>query len=123
MTAYIAVDGNRIGSLIEALLISEDLESATQLSRSLVSAINRLEELVVIHSGRVVFAGGDNLLAEILSSDEQFLISLSQKLKTAFEEFTQCTASVGIGYRPRDAYLALKLAKGSPLPKSITIIK
>jgi hypothetical protein len=107
-TVYLGIDGDRIGTKIEGLVIMGDLEAVTDLSERIKLALNKVEE-IILSSGqrsRVIFSAGDSILAEM-----EFDRELCEGLIELFAEISGCTASAGIGRTPADAYLALKLAK------------
>jgi GTP cyclohydrolase III len=115
MTLFLAVDGDKVGSRLEALIVAEELERVASFSLDVVKAIRKMTELIEQKHGILVFAGGDNLLATFdeVESRDLDVEELGCALMRIFLEATNCTISIGIGCRPRDAFLALKLAKGS----------
>ena len=125
MTLFLAVDGDKVGSRLEALIVAEDLERAASFSQDVVNAIRKMTELIEQKHGIIVFAGGDNLLAKFdgVESPELAIDELGYILMRIFLEASNCTMSIGIGYRPRDAFLALKLAKGSDKTKLVHLRK
>lgn len=123
MTIFLSVDGDRVGAKLEALLITEKLEEATSFSVEVASATLRMTKLIEHKNGIIIFAGGDNLLAKFDDSEstDSFIDEIKDALNKIFFEATNCTISIGLGNRPRDAYLALKLAKGSDKEKFIDL--
>lgn len=108
MKVYIGIDGDRVGEKVEALIVAGNLKGVAALSRKVKSAIEKIESTIVSSGGKVIFSGGDSILAE-MELDEQQCDNLVQM----FHDITGCTASAGVGNTPIEAYLALKLAKGS----------
>jgi GTP cyclohydrolase III len=108
MSTYFAIDGDKIGTKLEALIIAGQLKEAAELSRQVALAIIQIEQIITTSNGNPIFSGGDNLLAEVKLNEGQ-----CRDLVRLFNDITKCTASAGIGDTPREAYLALKLAKGS----------
>lgn len=115
MKIFLALDGDKVGSKLEAMIVAEDLERVASFSCNVVGAIKKMTELIERNQGIIIFAGGDNLMAEFDDVKNPTLIvdELGHILRKIFSDSTGCTASIGIGYRPRDMFIALKLAKGS----------
>jgi GTP cyclohydrolase III len=67
------------------------------------------KELVNSFDVKVVFYGGDNLLASV--SLDKFEKEILEKLRFEFFKRSDSTLSIGLGESPQQAYLALKLAK------------
>lgn len=107
MKTYIGIDGDRVGEKIEALVVARNLKGATDLSRKVKLAIEQIEKVILSSGGKVIFSGGDGILAEAEFDKQQ-----CNDLVRIFYDTTGCTASAGIGSTPVKAYLALKLAKG-----------
>ena len=114
MKVYIGIDGDKVGEKIEALIVAGNLQKVAALSRKVQFAIKKLEDAIISSGGRVIFSGGDSILAEIELDEQQ-----CDNLVRMFHDITGCTASAGIGNTPIEAYLALKLAKGSDSEKVI----
>jgi len=112
---FLSIDGDKIGAKLEALIITEELEQASLFSDNVTSAVCLMKKFIQEKRGMIVFSGGDNILAKFEDSENSDLIAkgLIQHLNNIFFESTGCTMSIGIGSRPRDAFLALRLAKGS----------
>ncbi len=121
MTIFLALDGDKVGSRLEAMIVAEDLERVASFSHCVAEAIKKMTELIEQNHGVIIFAGGDNLMAEFDDAKNANLIidELGRVLRNIFFEATGCTASIGIGYRPRDTFIALKLAKGSDKTKLV----
>jgi len=107
---YVSVDGNRIGSKIEALMIRGDIPGVTALSRQINTARIEVEHQISQLGGEVIFSGGDSVFAQFHSAIK---IADVTPLVDLFFSISGCTASAGIGTTPQETYLALKLAKGS----------
>ncbi len=109
---YIAVDGDDVGRRLEYYMIINDSTSLTAFSTDFRSSMTWLEDrLIQIFNAKILFSGGDNLLAEISLQNE-----FANPLSTLHLQFTQKsnnTLSVGVGSTLREAYFALKIAKAS----------
>jgi len=123
MTIFLAIDGDKVGAKLEVLLITEKLDQATLFSLKVTSAIGKMVELIEQQQGIIIFAGGDNIMAKFdeLGDLDTIVNELGYSLNQIFFEVTGCTTSIGIGHRPRDAFLALKLAKGSDKSKLVDL--
>src|SRR6266498_3849452 len=109
-TIYVAADGDNVGSRLEYLVITNNIEALKEFSTKFNAAMEWFEnELEVCFSASMVFFGGDNLLASITSN--KFARESLERLRFEFSKRAQSTLSIGIGDTPQQAYLALKLAK------------
>lgn len=106
MTYLLFVDGDRVGAQIEGAVAAGDLVVAARLSDVVGRAIIEVVRLLEAHGGRVVFVGGDNVLAHAPATDEMIA-----ELLACYAHLTGMTASVGVGTSSNEAYLALKIAK------------
>lgn len=120
MTTYIGLDGDKVGARLEAYIIAGDVQGAAELSKKVSQAVGRLEKLIEEHGGQVIFAGADSVLA--MTSDH-FGRQECEQLAQVFLDITGCTASIGIGRKPVEAYLALKLAKARNSGSVVTFIE
>ncbi len=112
---YLAIDGDDVGHRLEYFILTNDSHSLRSFSSTFASAMAWLEQELRSSLGlTLIFSGGDNLLACLnADSDSNDLIDLLERLRNAFAERAESTLSVGVGGSPREAYLALKLAKAS----------
>jgi nucleotidyltransferase/DNA polymerase involved in DNA repair len=108
MRSFLGIDGDRVGAQLEALIVTGDLRGAATLSENVGRAVEEIKQAVVSFGGTVIFAGADSILAETSAPADR---KQCRHLGRIFFEITGCTASVGIGRTPVEAYLALKLAK------------
>jgi GTP cyclohydrolase III len=107
---FIAVDGDNVGSHLEYFAITNNVEALKAFSQKFNSAMDWFEkELVNSFDVKVVFYGGDNLLASV--SLDKFEKEILEKLRFEFFKRSDSTLSIGLGESPQQAYLALKLAK------------
>lgn len=109
---YVAIDGDNVGSYLEYLMLTDNMDSLIYFSSTYNSAmVNLIENLTKAFGGFVIFEGGDNLLISI----EQSVFSVEQleQIRISFAELSGKTLSIGLGSNAREAYFALKLAKTS----------
>ena len=120
---FIAVDGDKVGAKLEALIIAEELDKVAAFSQKIANAVTSMKELVEQKHGTIIFIGGDNFLAKFDETKNMNLIidEFSHNLNRMFFEATGCTISVGVAHRPREAFLALRLAKGTDKTKFIDL--
>lgn len=109
-TLFLAIDGDDVGRALEYLVLQNRVEELAEVSRKFAAATDELSETLVNRFGaRIYLAGGDSILASMPSSmDHDDMIEQLRQEATAKAGFS---FSFGIGETPRQAYLALKLAK------------
>ena len=110
---YFGLDGDDTGRELERMFAasSED-EKFTQFSRHIEGAIKGVAQLVKAAqiSGRVLFCAGDDVL--FTGSYSQQVLN---RMKSEYRDRSGGhTCSIGFGRTPREAYVALKLAKARP---------
>lgn len=111
-TQYLAIDGDDVGRRLEYFTITNNMEALSNFSTAFNDAMYWLENIVTHEfNATIVFSGGDNLLAR-LQVNESSKRSIEQ-LRIGFAQQAPATLSIGLGDEPRQAYLALKLAKAS----------
>ena len=100
---FIAIDGDDVGPQLRTLIVHNDVEGASKLSKSLVEFFNSLRFYLERQGCTIVFCGGDSVLASNYHSN----------LDVWFDSLLPgpCTISIGIGPTPEYAYLALQSAK------------
>lgn len=103
---YIGLDGDSIGRVIEEYLITNQVQKMKEFSNLIISALEQIREQAIALGGEVIFCSGDSIL---VSGD--FDQSFAEFARTRFQEITQRSASVGVGYSTANTYLGLKLAK------------
>lgn len=109
---FIAVDGDNVGSHLEYFAITNNVDELKKFSSKFNTAMDWFEkELTTNFDAKVIFYGGDNLLATATS--EKFTLDSLERLRLEFARHTESTLSIGLGETPQQAYLALKLAKTS----------
>jgi GTP cyclohydrolase III len=109
---YLAVDGDDVGHRIEYFMLINEAESLASFSATFQSAMSWLKEELANELGAtIIMCGGDNLLASV--PPDSCLTEIIERIRTDFAERVQSTLSIGLAKTPREAYLALKLAKAS----------
>lgn len=98
------MDGDQIGQRLELLMLSNDCHQAAALSRRVSSAIKQALTVLRRLGCNIIFAGGDNVLAQ---SDKKIDVA---RLPS---EYDGITFSIGIGRTPQEALISLKHAKVS----------
>jgi GTP cyclohydrolase III len=111
---FIAIDGDDVGHKLEYYMLINDQSTLNKFSTAFSNSMNWLEDkLSTDFSATVIFTGGDNLLARLDANAPNNLPEILELLRLEFSNKSQSTLSIGIGRSPREAYLALKLAKAS----------
>jgi GTP cyclohydrolase III len=109
---FIASDGDDVGHHLESLIVTNQTPLIGDFFKTFQLSMKWLEEkLSNDYEAVIIFNGGDNILAEFFVTSNQ--ITSLEKLRKDFFELSGRTLSIGIGKNPRDAFLALKLAKAS----------
>lgn len=112
MVSYIAIDGDDIGDRIEYFILYNQPSKLARFTSAFQVAFDNLERDVCSQLGAsIVFAGGDSMLVTV--STEVDVKQVMSALALSFADATSCTLSVGVGPTPRDALIALKMAKVS----------
>lgn len=118
MTVYCSLDGDDVGNILEGFMIRGQADLAAGLSQNVRLALSNVASDIEASGGKVIFFGGDNLLAEG-KFDALFCEHLLRRFaeaaiyRTEQEKVKRCTASCGLGKTITEAYLALKLAKSA----------
>ena len=105
---YIAIDGNSTGKKIEKMIFDNELVKLSKFSSKIQKKIQSISSNIVQHSGNIIMAGGDNILAEIPSSSYRELLSGIESLSLEDYSF-----SVAVSLSAQGAYLGLKYAKAT----------
>jgi len=114
MTNFLAIDGDDVGHKLEYyVLINVDFTFVLFFIFYTISMNCLVVKLSANFNVNIIFIGGDNLLASLNVDEPDHLSENLEKLRLEFSEKAQSTLSMGIGKCPREAYLALKLAKAS----------
>lgn len=109
---FLASDGDNVGSTLEYFILMNDLKALAIFSQQYKNQMSQLAETIkATFNGEIIFDGGDNLLAKIPLS--YFNIDKMNSLRTNFSSDNKYTLSFGIGKTPREAHIALSLAKAS----------
>jgi hypothetical protein len=103
---FYGLDGDKIGSVVEAYLVKGDMNALSTFSRNVSIALEAIRADVLQKKGYVVFCAGDSILFQ-----GEFDTEWCKHLLNIFVATTGRTASLGIGETMMASYLALKLAK------------
>jgi GTP cyclohydrolase III len=107
MRVFVGMDGDDVGATLVSLIIQNKAEEAARFSERVIRGLRLVGDRIRESGGRVLFIGGDNLMAE-LELDRNLLGELQEMFKAE----TGCEVTIGVGSLPVEAYLALKLGKG-----------
>lgn len=108
MRVFVGMDGDDIGATLISLAIKNQAEEATRFGERVIRGLQPVGDQIHRRGGRVLFIGGDNLMAEM-----EFDRDLLHELQALFQSETGCGATIGVGKQPVEAYLALRLGKGN----------
>ncbi len=103
---YYGLDGDKIGSVIEAYIVKDEFDALSTFSRNVSTALEMIRADVLQKKGFVVFCAGDSILFQ-----GQFDGDWCKQTLSTFVSITGRTASLGVGDTMMASYLALKLAK------------
>jgi GTP cyclohydrolase III len=102
-SSFIAIDGDDVGNILRNHIVSNDIQGASEYSKSLNKFFDGLAVELQDKGCEIVFCGGDSVLAIANSKDAtNFVLSISNPIHPI---------SIGIGKSAELAYLALQLAK------------
>ncbi len=108
-----------MGDRIELLLLDGDVEGAAELSARLQQALDTLgNTLKCDFGGHIIFAGGDDLLAQVPLVRAS--VEFSDMLRKLYQRICGCTLSIGFGQSPERAVDALRRAKLSGKNQAVT---
>jgi GTP cyclohydrolase III len=104
---YVLLDGDRVGEKIDGHYLRNDVHDLYLFARELDDAVARLAASIREIGGTIYLAGGDNVLGTVEDLDAFLAVfdSSRPRLPVPF--------SVGIGGDPRQAHLALRVAKAN----------
>ncbi|MGJ5631792.1 mCpol domain-containing protein [Nostoc sp. CALU 1950] len=109
---YLAVDGDDVGRKIEFFIVTDQMEQLSNFSHNFQSSMLWLAETLSDEfNAKIIFNGGDSLLARLQS--DAISVSRLESLRIEFASFSKTTLSFGIGDNSLQAYFALKLAKAT----------
>jgi GTP cyclohydrolase III len=103
---YYLFDGDRIGSHLNGLLVAGSDEGITAFSEAVTESIQRLAQKLTSASCRIIFIGGDSVLAFGCLNDTDIIIMIRE-----FHMESGATLSVGIAPQKSACLLSLALAK------------
>ena len=101
---FVAIDGDHVGEALESFLVQRDLEGAQKFSQAVARLFQEYRQRLEQAGATIYICEGDSLLASV--PDAQFAPDLLKDLATE-----PCSVSAGLGWDPRSAFLALKVAK------------
>lgn len=105
---YLILDGDDVGSKVEAHLLANDLQSFTTSSNEISTSIERLANCLNNITGvSVISVGGDSILAQVDLPETSLLHNQLSELQRPGE----FTFSAGIGKTLRESFIALRMAK------------
>ncbi|RPH48603.1 MAG: mCpol domain-containing protein [Planctomycetota bacterium] len=104
---YVLLDGDRVGEKIDGHYLRNDVHDLYLFARELDDAVARLAASIREIGGTIYLAGGDNVLGTVedLNAFLAVFDTSRPRLPVPF--------SVGIGEDPRQAHLALRVAKAN----------
>lgn len=105
---FIAIDGNSTGRLIERMILENNLDELTEFSTKIQSKIQSIRKYITQYGGRIIIAGGDNVLAEIPSSIFRNVLVEFGTLSDNDYSFSAAISGTALG-----AYFGLNYAKAS----------
>ena len=100
---FIAIDGDDVGNQIRNYIINNDVDSVASYSKALTSFFNNLADSMIKEGFKVVFCGGDSILAFASPSTTANYLSDIKK--------PEHPISIGVAPTAELAYVALQLAK------------
>lgn len=101
--SFIAIDGDDVGNRLRDFIVANDIQGASAYSKSLDQFFARLAGELTNMGCKIVFCGGDSILAIANSKD---VINLVLSIPSPLHPI-----SVGVGKSAELSYLALQLAK------------
>lgn len=119
MRLYVAIDGDDVGNALECMTLHDDIERLRVFSKKVRRSFSALEvEMADLFKADVIFTGGDNLLAGM--EPDLWSRVLFEDVRSRFEGRTGCSISAGIGSSPREALIALHMAKCSGKNRTVS---
>jgi hypothetical protein len=104
---YFATDGDNVGRRHAQALLSDNVDSISEVSGSITHANEMIRDFVESNGGKVVSFGGDEGLFEAPSE----FVELLEQLRKDYEYMVGATLSIGYGSKPSEAAKALLEAK------------
>ncbi len=114
---YVTMDGDDVGGEVEESLMQDTTEVAEELSAAIRRSHDQIHRVVTELEGRVVFDGGDNLMAIVPASKVN---ELATKAKEIYKKETDHSITIGIGKSPMQAHYALVYGKNTGKNKIVT---
>jgi hypothetical protein len=104
---YFAFDGDEIGRKHAEAILSDDVNSISEVSANITHANEMVRDFVESNGGRMISFGGDE---GVFEAPADFINSLEQ-LRKDYELIIGATLSIGFGSKPSEAAKALLAAK------------
>ena len=105
---YMAIDGDDMGKMVEEGLLTDDPEVSRKISQDIQKAHEEIEKATKSVKGEVIFDGGDNMLLYVPFNEDFFDIC-----RKAYVQYTEHTATIGVGERPIQAHFSLVYGKNT----------
>src|SRR6266702_4344093 len=105
---FYGLDGDKIGAMIEAYIIKEEIGNLSNFSKKVENALEDIKEIILKENGNIIFCAGDSILFT-----GNFTNHWCENILSHFHSVTGRTVSLGTGNTLIEAYLALKLAKAA----------
>lgn len=105
---FIAIDGNSTGKIIEKMILDNELEKLSSFSSVIQKKIQSISKSIIQQSGKIIMAGGDNVLAEVPTSSYCKLLRKLDLLSIGNFSF-----ALSISTTIQGAYWGLKYAKAA----------
>lgn len=109
MTVYLALDGDKVGAVLESLFVANDEAGLRLLSHRVSTTISKIEADLALHGFKTVMAEGDGLLARGESHHSNTQVANAAQLR--FTAGTGIACSAALAPSLRAAFLGLKEAK------------
>jgi len=106
MPNYCSLDGDKIGTKLEKLIVNQDMISLSKFSNLISEAINDITKKIKDKGYNIVFSGGDNIMFH-----GEIETSFCDEISEYFENKTSNNLSIGIGNTMKESFIALKIAK------------
>lgn len=104
------LDGDNVGSSIELLLLSSNIDKASELSSNINKAMSEINNLIRKNPDiNIIIFGGDDILIELVFEKET--MDVLESIREMFFSKTGLTISCGIGNSIKSAIYNLNLAK------------
>lgn len=107
-TFFIAVDGDAIGAKVGQAVLHDDIAALEEVSHAINAGQNLLIDFVEQRGGKVISAGGDELVAGF---DQEVSADELEQIRQQYANIVGATLTVGTGSLPSEAGKALIFGK------------